>query len=67
MQADWTFGDPVSSLFLLSRELSQPLFEYRPRRKSHRTGVGVEVDKVLPVPLSPVLNLPNALANDRVG
>src|SRR5205807_7733777 len=47
-------------------ELSQPLFEYRPGWEAHRTGVGVEVDNVLSVPLRPVLDLPNALPNNRI-
>src|SRR6266702_7758897 len=56
-----------SRLFLFCGELSKSLFEYRPGWEAHRTGVGVEVDNVLSVPLGPVLDLPNALPNNRIG
>src|SRR6266568_679959 len=58
--------DSVETLFLFCGELSKSLFEYRPGWKAHRTGVGVKVDDVLPVPLGPVLDLPNALSNNRI-
>src|SRR6266581_3150126 len=59
--------DSVETLFLFCGELSKSLFEYRPGWEAHRTGVGVEVDNVLSVPLGPILDLPNALPNNRVG
>src|SRR6266566_780003 len=59
--------DSVETLFLFCGELSKSLFEYRPGWEAHRTGVGVEVDDVFSVPFSPVLDLPNALPNNRVG
>src|SRR6266699_177813 len=58
--------DSVETLFLFCGELSKSLFEYRPGWKAHRTGVGVEVDNVLSVPLGPVLDLPNALPNNCI-
>src|SRR2546427_12221514 len=57
----------VETPFSFCRELSQSLFEYCPGWKAHGARVGVEVYEVLPVPLSPVLDLPNALTNDSVG
>src|SRR2546427_3826750 len=59
--------DSVETVFLFCGELSKSLFEYRPGWETHRTGVGVEVDNVLSVPLGRVLDLPNALPNNRVG
>src|SRR5437016_1768650 len=56
----------VEILLLFCGELSKPLFEYRPGGEAHRTGIGVEVDNVLSVPLGPVLDLPNALPNNRI-
>src|SRR6266581_1314113 len=58
--------DSFETLFLFCGELSKPRFEYRPCWKAHRTGVGVEVDNVLSVPLGPVLDLPNALPNNCI-
>src|SRR6266568_5161494 len=58
--------DSVETLFLFCGELSKSLFEYRPGRETHRTGVGVEVNNVLSVPLGPVLDLPNTLPNNRI-
>src|SRR5438552_18772095 len=60
------FEDLVSSFFLFCGELSKPRFEYCPCWEAHRTGIGVEVDDVLSVPLGPVLDLPNALPNNRI-
>src|SRR5438132_13011432 len=57
----------VEILLLFCGELSKSLFEYRSGWEAHRTGIGVEVDDVLSVPLGPVLDLPNALPNTRIG
>ena len=56
----------VEILLLFCGELSKSLFEYRSGWEAHRTGIGVEVDDVLSVPLGPVLDLPNALPNNRI-
>src|SRR6266568_3967482 len=58
--------DSVETLFLFCGERSKSLFEYRPGWEAHRTGVGVEVDNVFSVPLGPVLDLPNALPDNRI-
>src|SRR2546427_2739593 len=59
--------EAAETLFLFCSELPQSLFKYCPGWKAHGTRVGVEVYEVLPVPPSPVLDLPNTLANHSIG
>src|SRR5438132_13667044 len=56
----------VEILLLFCGELSKSLFEYRSGWEAHRTGIGVEVDDVLSVPLGAVLELPTAVPNNVI-